>query len=250
MPAYPGAGDDGLLLRCHAAMPFADAKVENVLTGIEDRLRTNDMRRSFNTPFWPHVLATTLLGQEGLDFHVWCQQLLHWDLCPSPLDLEQREGRIQKFGGLSVRSTLAARLTPRALDDSSEKSPWEVLAKHAEDEFREDACGLSPWWTCPGEKIDRLFVVLPQSRQTSRFDHLSQMRWLYRLALGQPHQRDFIETVAQFPRDRRHNFTMRLSAWKYKSDVPDQPTAPTIPSKNQIFCWRGPSVVGQSSGAA
>jgi len=23
-----------------------------------------------NTPFWPHVLATTSLGQEGLDFHV------------------------------------------------------------------------------------------------------------------------------------------------------------------------------------
>jgi len=88
-------------------MPFADAKVENAATGSEDRLRTDDLRRSFNSPFWPHVLATTSLGQEGLDFHVWCRQLLHWDLCSSPLDLEQREGRIQRFGGLSVRRALA-----------------------------------------------------------------------------------------------------------------------------------------------
>src|SRR5579864_1271800 len=106
--------DEGFSLRCHVAMPFADAKVENQ-TGGQDRLRTDDLRQSFNTPFWPHVLATTSLGQEGLDFHVWCRQLLHWDLCPSPLDLEQREGRIQRFGGLSVRTALAGQFRDDAL---------------------------------------------------------------------------------------------------------------------------------------
>ncbi len=149
----PGAGDEGFLLRCHAAMPFADAKVENTLMGGEDRLRTDDMRRSFNTPFWPHVLATTSLGQEGLDFHVWCRQLLHWDLCPSPLDLEQREGRIQRFGGLSVRSALAEKLSKRTLEEAGENSsPWGILANHAEHEFQRDKSGRSPWWSCPGEK--------------------------------------------------------------------------------------------------
>src|SRR6185503_10353426 len=82
----------------------------------EDHLRTDDLRRAFNSPFWPHVLATTSLGQEGLDFHVWCRQLLHWDLCSSPLDLEQREGRIQRFGGLSVRTALAETLRTQTLD--------------------------------------------------------------------------------------------------------------------------------------
>lgn len=210
----PGAGDEGFPLRCHAAMPFADAKVDNALTGVENRLRTDDMRRSFNTPFWPHVLATTSLGQEGLDFHVWCRQLLHWDLCPSPLDLEQREGRIQRFGGLSVRAALAEKLRQRTLDGAGVKtSPWEVLADHAEHEFPNDTSGRIPWWTCPGEKIDRLFVVLPQSRQTDRFDQLSRLRWLYRLALGQPHQQDFIEAVSQLPDDGRHRFALSLSAW-------------------------------------
>ena len=216
----PGAGDEGFLLRCHAAMPFADAKVKNALTGQEDRLRTDDMRRSFNTPFWPHVLATTSLGQEGLDFHVWCRQLLHWDLCPSPLDLEQREGRIQRFGGLSVRSALAKSLRQKTLDEAGEKtSPWAVLATHAEHEFRRDASGRSPWWSCPGEKIDRLFVVLPQSRQTAKFDQLSLLRWLYRLALGQPHQQDFIETVSQLADDGRQKFALCLSAWRDEQGI-------------------------------
>jgi len=217
----PGAGDDGFLLRCHAAMPFADAKVENAATGSEDRLRTDDLRRSFNSPFWPHVLATTSLGQEGLDFHVWCRQLLHWDLCSSPLDLEQREGRIQRFGGLSVRRALAEAemLRRRPLCEAGEnKSPWAVLADHVENEFRQDASGRSPWWSCPGESIDRLFVVLPQSRQTNRFDQLSRQRWLYRLALGQPHQQDFIESVSQLPDDGRHQFALCLSAWKSETD--------------------------------
>jgi hypothetical protein len=210
----PGGGKEGFLLRCHAAIPFADAKVENALTGVEDRLRTDDIRRSFNTPFWPHVIATTSLGQEGLDFHVWCRQLLHWDLCPSPLDLEQREGRIQRFGGLSVRSALSQNLRLRTLDEAGDKtSPWTILAARADHEFRHDASGLSPWWSCPDEKIDRLFVVLPQSRQTARFDQLSQMRWLYRLALGQPHQQDFIEAVSQLPDDGRQKFALSLSAW-------------------------------------
>jgi len=209
----PGAGDDGFYLRCHAAMPFADAKVENALTGGEDRLRTDDMRRSFNTPFWPHVLTTTSLGQEGLDFHVWCRQLLHWDLCPSPLDLEQREGRIQRFGSLSVRSALAEKLHQVTLSEAGENtSPWEILAGHAERQYHDDS-GRSPWWSCPDEKLDRLFVVLPQSRQTARFDQLSQLRWLYRLALGQPHQQDFIEAISQLPDDGRQKYALSLSAW-------------------------------------
>ncbi len=87
-------------LRCHAALQFSNAQVDGSGIGKDERLRTDDLRRAFNTPFWPHALITTSLGQEGLDFHVWCRQLLHWDLCPSPLELEQREGRIQRFGGL------------------------------------------------------------------------------------------------------------------------------------------------------
>jgi hypothetical protein len=214
-------GGEGFYLRCHAAMPFADAKAASASHKgkkrfrSEDHLRTDDLRRAFNSPFWPHVLATTSLGQEGLDFHVWCRQLLHWDLCSSPLDLEQREGRIQRFGGLSVRKALVDTLRAHALkSNGADASPWLRFAKHAAEEFKDDASGRSPWWSCPGEAIDRLFVVLPQSRQITRFDRLSRERWLYRLALGQPHQQDFIEKVSQLPDDGRQQYALCLSAWK------------------------------------
>jgi len=73
--------------------------------------------------------------------------------------------------------------------------------------------------------MNRLFVVLPQSRQTDRFDQLSQLWWLYRLALGQPRQQDFIETVSQLPNDGRQKFALCLSAWK---NAPDRAKARTL----------------------
>lgn len=62
--------------------------------------------------------------------------------------------------------------------------------------------------------------MLPQSRQVNRFNQLSQQRWLYRLALGQPHQQDFIETVSQLPYDGRQQFALRLSAWRVETVDP------------------------------
>lgn len=206
---------DGFSLRCHAAMPFADPKMEKTTTGLEGKIRTDELRRAFNSPFFPHVLATTSLGQEGLDFHVWCRQLLHWDLCSSPLDLEQREGRIQRFGGYAVRRVLAQDFKNRVQScDAGGGSPWNVIANLAEQECSTDLSGLSPWWFYPGDQVDRIFIHLPQSRQIERFQELSRQRWLYRLALGQPHQQDFIESVSRLPDDGRHEFALNLSAWK------------------------------------
>jgi hypothetical protein len=60
---------------------------------------------------------------------------------------------------------------------------------------------------------------MPQSRQTTKFDQLSQLRWMYRLALGQPHQQDFIDAVSQLPKDGRHKFALCLSAWTDERDA-------------------------------
>ena len=45
----------------------------------------------------PFVLATTSIGQEGLDFHNYCRVIMYWNLPSNPMDLEQREGR-KNFG--------------------------------------------------------------------------------------------------------------------------------------------------------
>ena len=118
-----GPGSEPMRLRCHAAVPLNEVRVgggrgaepiPDLETAQDERpLRPDEVRRAFNTPFWPHVLITTSIGQEGLDFHSWCRALAHWDLCPGPVALEQREGRIDRFAGLSVR---------RAIVDSA----WEL----------------------------------------------------------------------------------------------------------------------------
>ena len=51
---------------------------------------------AFNPPFWPFVMGTTYIGQEGLDFHWYCHAVVHWNLPPNPVDLEQREGRVHQ----------------------------------------------------------------------------------------------------------------------------------------------------------
>ena len=70
--------------------------------------REGDVQRAFNSPFWPFVLCSTSVGQEGLDFHRYCHAIVHWNLPSNPVDLEQREGRIHRFKGHAVRKNVAA----------------------------------------------------------------------------------------------------------------------------------------------
>ena len=173
---------DGFSLRCHAAMPFG-------LTPDKDERRDEDgaetrpdaLRQAFNSPFRPFVLATTSIGQEGLDFHVYCDQLVHWDLPSSPVDLEQRDGRINRYGGLAIRKVLAQRHAERALPISVEGSPWMALTRALE----ETCEGMAPWWGTEGAVIRRTVFLPPLARQEGELDRLLAGLSHYRLALGQ-----------------------------------------------------------------
>lgn len=194
----------GFHLRSHAALPFTERQdVKDSWAGSRGtQLRADTLRDAFNSPFWPHILVTTSVGQEGLDFHVWCRSLLHWDLASNPVDLEQREGRIQRFGGLSVRRAIASDghgLSGEALQGAEHgSSPWRLLghlASHAES--LTDASGLSPWWVCPGASIQRMVFDVPTSQQRQQLAWMKEQRMLYRLALGQPNQEDLVEVMVR-----------------------------------------------------
>ena len=73
------------------------------------------MRTAFNSPFWPFVLATTSVGQEGLDFHQYCHAVVHWNLPANPVDLEQREGRVHRYKGHAIRKNIARCIVPMAI---------------------------------------------------------------------------------------------------------------------------------------
>ena len=71
--------------------------------------RVESVSNAFNSPFWPFVLTSTSVGQEGLDFHLWCHAVVHWNLPANPVDLEQREGRVHRYKGHAIRKNLARR---------------------------------------------------------------------------------------------------------------------------------------------
>lgn len=42
-----------------------------------------------------------------MDFHNYCRVIMHWNLPGNPIDLEQREGRINRFKCLAIRQNVA-----------------------------------------------------------------------------------------------------------------------------------------------
>jgi hypothetical protein len=144
---------DAMRLRCHAALAYG-------LTGKEDDAdapRADAVRAAFNSPFRPMVLVTTSIGQEGLDFHRWARHLVHWDLPDNPVDLEQRDGRLNRHGSLAVRTALGAKMPVRDLDPGC--SPWHAMARRFDDPAH--PTGIEPWW--------HVLLELPESVVKSAF---------------------------------------------------------------------------------
>lgn len=53
----------------------------------------------FNSPFYPNVLVSTSVFQEGVNLHTNCHQVHHYGIAGSPGDNEQRVGRIDRLFG-------------------------------------------------------------------------------------------------------------------------------------------------------
>ncbi|MDG1491809.1 MAG: helicase-related protein, partial [Planctomycetota bacterium] len=192
-------------LRGHFALAFSTAKSE----GEERGMRTDQVRAAFNSPFWPFVLTTTSVGQEGLDFHAWCHAVVHWNLPSNPIDLEQREGRVHRFKGHAVRKNVAALQGATELESPTEGDPWAGMFERARASVVEDGDGLVPYWVFEAENgahIERHVPALPHSKDRLRFLALQQSLALYRMVFGQPRQDDLmaflIERVPEELRER------------------------------------------------
>jgi hypothetical protein len=162
-----------------------------------ERTPAEALRDAFNSPFAPFVLATTSVGQEGLDFHPYCHAVVHWNLPSNPVDLEQREGRVHRYKGHAVRKNIVAAVGERSLQ-RDEPDPWAALFAEAEssDVARTDS-EITPYWVFPGEaRIERHVPALPLSREEERLRRLQQSLALYRSVLGQPRQEELVELLS------------------------------------------------------
>ncbi|GHD81929.1 helicase-like protein [Salinibacterium amurskyense] len=160
----------------------------------EESARQPEIRNAFNSPFWPFVLASTSVGQEGIDFHWWSHAVVHWNVPSNPVDFEQREGRVNRFAGHAVRKNIAAAHASDVVS-SEDPNPWKV-AFEAAAVTHEELGDFSPFWVYPGDaKIERQLVSFPLSRDLTKIDRLREALTLYRLTLGQPRQEDMLEIL-------------------------------------------------------
>jgi hypothetical protein len=155
--------------------------------------RVEAVRAAFNSPFHPFVLASTSVGQEGLDFHHYCHRIWHWNLPGNPVDLEQREGRVHRFAGHAIRKNLAAAHGDLLLGaEDAGVAPWPRLFAAAEAAAPPGA-DLSPWWILEGDaRIESVVPLPPFSREAGRLGWLRRSVAVYRLAFGQPRQDDLL----------------------------------------------------------
>lgn len=212
-------------MRCHFAVDFGNQRIETE----EGSRRIASIRHNFNSPFRPFVLATTSIGQEGLDFHQYCRKVVHWNLPSNPIDLEQREGRINRFKGLVIRQQIAHKYGPLLTpDEIHSKDLWDDLFRIAEFMERDGKpyCQLVPFWhveTSEAEsfKIERIIPFYPFSRDRAKLDTIIRTLAIYRLAFGQPRQSELVEHLLKhLPKDKisavREKLMVNLSPIRYR----------------------------------
>ena len=76
-------------MRCHFALDYGNQKIETQA----GKKRMINLRETFNSPFRPFVLASTSIGQEGLDFHYYCRKVMHWNLPSNAIDIGKRPAK-------------------------------------------------------------------------------------------------------------------------------------------------------------
>ena len=200
------SSDKEVTMRSHYATAFAQG------TGEKGQDRKANLQCSFNSPFWPFVLASTSIGQEGLDFHPYCRKIMHWNLPSNPIDLEQREGRINRYKCLAIRQNIVLTYGDQVKNQWVGDDIWNHLFEVAVAEKQEGQSELIPFW-CLGKnqriKIERIIANYPVSIDEERYKRLIQVLSLYRLTMGQARQSELLEYVFDnfnHPEELRHFF--------------------------------------------
>ena len=100
-------------------------------------------------PFWPFLLVTTSVGQEGIDLHWCCHPVVHWNTPAKPRSTStKREGRVQRYGGHAIRKKISVRhgVAMSATPDDDSSTAGHTAATDLRHQFGE----LSPHWAYPG----------------------------------------------------------------------------------------------------
>ena len=215
--SYKNRSMEQMSMRTNFAMGYYNVRqTDNTI------LHADAIRTAFNMPFRPFVLSTTSIGQEGLDFHAYCRKIMHWNLPQNPIDLEQREGRINRYMSLAIRQSLAnSHYANVPLDDF-----WTNLINNVkEGKNSKTLCGdMVPYWILPTGKdneefenpqfpIERIVPAYPYSKDQDKYSWIIKVLSMYRLTLGQPNQEELLRSLdnANIPKEQLDELFFNLS---------------------------------------
>jgi len=127
------------------------------------------VRNAFNSPFWPFVLASTSVGQEGSYFPLVEPFGSALELAIEPVDFETARRPRQpvsadtRFARTSHRRIANMHSQPRAQGNTVGRTLLMLR-------FDRPILGeLSPWWIYPGDaRVERLVVHFPLSREDAQ----------------------------------------------------------------------------------
>jgi hypothetical protein len=92
---------------------------------------TEETRRrlllGFNTPFFPEILIASSVLSEGVDLHLNCRHIIHYDLDWNPSTIEQRTGRIDRIGAKAEKTQLSIQVYMPFIAGSHDEKMFRVV---------------------------------------------------------------------------------------------------------------------------
>ena len=120
----------------------------------------------------------------------------------SPVELEQREGRVHRYKGQAVRLNVASTFgldTLAARGLAGQADPWRRLFHLAAEAEPENE--LAPSWVFEGGKsprrVKRIVPLLAFSREAEAWPQLTRRLGLYRLVMGLPRHQDLLSAIEE-----------------------------------------------------
>ncbi len=195
-------GDDELRGKCQESCGFAERFTDdNTDRGAHIKSHQQLLQNLFNSPFYPFVITTTSVAQEGLDFHNYCHRIVHWSVAKTPIAYEQREGRIDRY----LSHLMRKRIVMSAINQNNKLCDFKDCIELLKGKIGNKINGkpLFPYWYVGEEeykainegeiphnwpKFIRVICALPNSRESRYFSQLRAALKNYNYYLGPTYQ--------------------------------------------------------------
>jgi hypothetical protein len=125
---------------------------------------------------------------------------MHWNLPGNAINIEQREGRVNRYKGLIIRKNVSKKYIQDLKHDGKARTLWHRLFDKASDieGTGKNKCELVPYWhvePIDDIKIMRVIPIYPFSRDIQKYRSLIETLTFYRLTFGQPRQEELVEAL-------------------------------------------------------